>query len=84
MYHFLKPTQELKALRFGMDVAFIMFIKELWRNGGGTAATAICHRIFFCYFPLNFKGGWADGPLFETIKTNAGIYILSNVSFHYP
>ena len=40
MYHFLKPTQELKALRFDMAVAFMMFIKELQRNGGETAAIA--------------------------------------------
>ncbi len=36
----LKPTQEtaqkwVTALRFGMAVAFMMFIKELWRNGNG-------------------------------------------------
>ena len=46
MCHFLKPlklTQELSqkmSYCFGMAVAFIMFIKELRRNRGETAATA--------------------------------------------
>ena len=48
MCHFLKPlklTQELSqkmssVVSFGMAVAFMMFIKELRRNGGETAATA--------------------------------------------
>ena len=52
MYHFLKSlklTQELSQ-SFGMAVAFMMFIKELRRNGGETAASAKnCHLppIFF-------------------------------------
>ena len=57
LYHFLKPTQELKALRFDMAVAFMMFIKELRRNGGETAATAENHHLptnlFCCHLSLN-------------------------------
>ena len=48
MCHSLKPsklTQELSqkwvtAVSFGKAVAFMMFIKEIRRNGGKTAATA--------------------------------------------
>ena len=44
MFHFLKPTKELgqkivTALRFVMAVAFMMYNKELRRNGCGTTAT---------------------------------------------
>ncbi len=53
MCHFLKPlklTQELsQKISFGMAVAFMMFIRELWRNGGQTAATAEN-----CHLPPNF------------------------------
>ncbi len=46
MCNFLKPTQELgqkivTALRFGIAVAFMMYKKELRRNGGETADTTI-------------------------------------------
>ncbi len=35
-----QPKNEMKAVSFGMAVAFMMFIKELRRNVGETAATA--------------------------------------------
>ncbi len=40
-------------MSFGIAVAFIVFIKELRRNGGETAATAE-NRQFFLHFSLNY------------------------------
>ena len=53
-YNFLKPTPSYRvtALIFGMAVTILMFIKELWRKGGRTAANAenrnlVSKRVFF-------------------------------------
>ncbi len=52
MFHFLKPTQEIgqnevAALRFGIADAFMMYIKELWRNSSETAENRHVPLIFF-------------------------------------
>ncbi len=43
-------SYKLTAVSIGMVVAFMMYVKELRRNGG---ETAIYRRRFFCHFSLN-------------------------------
>ena len=41
-----QPKKRIRAVSFGMAVAFMMFIKELRKNGGKIAAIAENRRFF--------------------------------------
>ena len=70
----------LTALKFGIAVAFVKNNMELWRNGGGTAATDVCRRIFF----LPFLAELDNSESFETnffLKKNPLVFAFYTCNF---
>ena len=82
MCHFLKPLklpQELSQKRvtsvsFGVAVAFIMFMKELRRNGGETAENR--------HLPPNFLPFLAELDIFNHLGPHPILFLSKKIPLH--